>query len=66
MIVYSNQLRIEKFIESFIELYTEIILDFDAPDDEVHGNQETSSFSWILWQSLLFAIAYFPWRPIAY
>ena len=35
---------VEKFIESFEAPPTEIILDFDATDDEVHGNQENRHF----------------------
>jgi len=35
-----HQVLIEKFIASFAEVPTELILDFDATDDRVHGNQE--------------------------
>lgn len=35
-----HQVLIEKFIASFAEPPTELILDFDATDDRVHGNQE--------------------------
>jgi hypothetical protein len=35
-----HQVLIEKFIASFAEAPTELILDFDATDDRVHGNQE--------------------------
>ena len=35
-----HQVMIEKFIASFAEAPTELILDFDATDDRVHGNQE--------------------------
>lgn len=44
MIFDSNKLMIEKFIESYITAPTEIILDFDATDDEVHGHQENRHF----------------------
>lgn len=44
MIVNCNKLMVEKFIESFEVPPTEIILDFDATDDEVHGNQENRHF----------------------
>lgn len=44
MIVDSNKLMVEKFIESFIEPPSEIILDFDATEDEVHGHQENRHF----------------------
>ena len=35
---------VEKFIESFGDAPTELILDFDATDDRVHGNQEGRAF----------------------
>jgi hypothetical protein len=35
---------VEKFIASFKEAPTELILDFDATDDRVHGNQEGRAF----------------------
>ena len=35
-----HQVLIEQFIASFAEPPTELILDFDATDDRVHGNQE--------------------------
>jgi hypothetical protein len=44
MIFDSNKLMVEKFIESFIEPPSEIILDFDATEDEVHGDQENRYF----------------------
>ena len=44
MIFDSNKLMVEKFIESFNEPAAEIILDFDATDDEVHGHQENRHF----------------------
>jgi hypothetical protein len=44
MIFDSNKLMVEKFIESFIEPPSEIILDFDATEDEVHGHQENRYF----------------------
>jgi DDE family transposase len=39
-----HQVLIEKFIASFKEAPTELILDFDATDDRVHGNQEGRHF----------------------
>jgi hypothetical protein len=39
-----HQVLIEKFIASFAEPPTELILDFDATDDRVHGNQEGRFF----------------------
>jgi hypothetical protein len=39
-----HKVLIEKFIASFREAPTELILDFDATDDRVHGNQEGSHF----------------------
>ena len=39
-----HQVLIEKFIASFAEAPTELILDFDATDDRVHGNQEGRFF----------------------
>jgi len=44
MIVDSNKLMVEKFIESFEIPPSEIILDFDATEDEVHGHQENRHF----------------------
>jgi Transposase DDE domain group 1 len=44
MIFDANKLMVEKFIESFIEAPQEIILDFDATDDEIHGHQENRHF----------------------
>lgn len=44
MILHSNQLMVNKFIESFAVPPPEIILDFDATDDEVHGHQENRHF----------------------
>jgi hypothetical protein len=44
MVFAANKLMVEKFIESFIEAPREIILDFDATDDEVHGHQENRYF----------------------
>ena len=44
MIFDSNQLMVEKFIESFTESPTEIILDFDATENKVHGHQENRHF----------------------
>jgi len=35
---------VEKFIASFSEAPTELILDFDATDDRVHGKQEGRFF----------------------
>ncbi len=35
-----HEVLLEKFIASFQEAPTELILDFDATDDRVHGNQE--------------------------
>jgi hypothetical protein len=35
-----HQVLLDKFIASFAEPPTELILDFDATDDRVHGNQE--------------------------
>jgi len=34
-----SSLFVEKFIESFSEIPSELILDFDAADDPVYGNQ---------------------------
>jgi hypothetical protein len=44
MIINSNKLMVEKFIESFVVPPSEIILDFDATEDEVHGRQENRHF----------------------
>jgi hypothetical protein len=44
MIFDSNALMTEKFIESFSKPPEEIILDFNATDDEVHGHQENRHF----------------------
>lgn len=39
-----HKVLLEKFIASFKEAPTELILDFDATDDRVHGNQEGRHF----------------------
>jgi len=39
-----HEVLVEKFIASFAEAPTELILDFDATDDRVHGNQEGRFF----------------------
>jgi len=44
MIFDSNKLMVETFLESFTEPPSEIILDFDATEDEVHGHQENRYF----------------------
>lgn len=44
MIFDANKLMVEKFIESYVAQPTEIILDFDATEDEVHGHQENRHF----------------------
>jgi hypothetical protein len=44
MIFDANKLMVEKFIESYAVPPTEIILDFDATEDEVHGHQENRHF----------------------
>jgi hypothetical protein len=44
MIFNSNKLMLEKFIESYVVPPSEIILDFDATEDKVHGHQENRHF----------------------
>jgi hypothetical protein len=44
MVVDAHQLMVEKFIESYAMPPEEIILDFDATEDEVHGHQENRHF----------------------
>jgi len=39
-----HQVLVEKFIASFGQAPTELILDFDATDDRVHGQQEGRAF----------------------
>jgi hypothetical protein len=39
-----HAILLEQFIASFAEPPTELILDFDATDDRVHGNQEGRAF----------------------
>jgi hypothetical protein len=39
-----HQVLVEKFIASFEQAPAELILDFDATDDRVHGNQEGRHF----------------------
>ena len=39
-----NALLVEQFIDSFTEAPEELILDFDATDDRVHGDQEGRFF----------------------
>jgi len=38
MIFDSNKLMADKFIKSYTEQPKEIVLDFDATEDEVHGH----------------------------
>ena len=45
MIFDSNALMVDKFIESYLVPPPEIILDFDATDDEVHSHQENLHFN---------------------
>jgi len=40
-----NELLVELFLDSFTESPEEILLDFDATDDPVHGNQEQKHFN---------------------
>ena len=42
--VAMHRVLVESFIASFAEAPTELILDFDATDDRVHGQQEGRSF----------------------
>lgn len=39
-----HEVIVEKFIASFKKAPTELVLDFDATDDPLHGNQERSFF----------------------
>jgi len=39
-----HRVLVEKFIAAFKQAPTELILDFDATDDRVHGNQEGRAF----------------------
>lgn len=43
--VATSQILVEQFIASFKEAPRELILDFDATDDIVHGNQDGRHFS---------------------
>jgi hypothetical protein len=43
-VVAFHRVLVEKFIASFRVAPTELILDFDATDDRVHGNQEGRAF----------------------
>jgi hypothetical protein len=43
-VVDFHRVLVEKFIASFPTVPTELILDFDATDDRVHGNQEGRAF----------------------
>jgi hypothetical protein len=45
VIFEANKLMVESFIESFATPPEEIVLDFDATDDEVHGHQENRHFN---------------------
>jgi hypothetical protein len=45
IIFEANKLMVESFIESFTTPPEEVILDFDATDDEVHGHQENRHFN---------------------
>src|SRR5215217_3839435 len=39
-----HRVLLERFMASFVQAPTELILDFDATDDRVHGNQEGRHF----------------------
>ena len=39
-----HQVMVEQFIASFSQPPTELVLDFDATDDRVHGQQEGRFF----------------------
>ena len=41
----THQIVVEQFIASFKEAPSELVFDFDATDDIVHGNQEGRHFS---------------------
>jgi hypothetical protein len=43
-VVAFHRVLVEKFIASFSQAPTELILDFDATDDRVHGKQEGRAF----------------------
>lgn len=43
--VATHRILVEQFIASFTEAPTELVFDFDATDDIVHGNQEGRHFS---------------------
>jgi hypothetical protein len=45
IIFEANKLMVEIFIESYTTAPEEVILDFDATDDEVHGHQENCHFN---------------------
>jgi Transposase DDE domain group 1 len=65
-IIYdANKLMVEKFIESFIKPPDEIILDFDATDDKVHGHQENRHFHGYYKSHCFFAFTCFLQRSIA-
>lgn len=50
--VATSQILVEQFIASFKEAPRELILDFDATDDIVHGNQDGRHFQRLLRQRL--------------
>lgn len=39
-VIEAHMLMVDKFIESYTETPKQLILDFDATDDEIHGHQE--------------------------
>jgi hypothetical protein len=43
-VVAFHRVLVEKFIASFAQAPTELVLDFDATDDRVHGQQEGRAF----------------------
>src|SRR5450759_3086656 len=63
-----NKLFVEAFIASFKgkEPPKELILDFDATDDPIHGQQGTAVLSWLLQRVLLPAAVCVLRGPVAH
>src|SRR5262244_1735869 len=56
-----DELMVALFIESYQSAPSEVVLDVDATDDPLHGNQEGRYFPRVLCRILLFAVVYLQW-----
>lgn len=60
-----DRLFVDVFLQAHDEAPEEIVLDLDATDDPLHGQQEGRFFSWLLHAILLSAAIHILWRVSA-